>query len=48
MPGLYFVGFPAAGAFGPLMRFVCGTTFAAPRAAAGVAAKTRAYRRRVW
>lgn len=48
VPGLYFVGFPAAGAFGPLMRFVCGTTFAAPRAAAGVAAKTRAYRRRVW
>ncbi|MEY9930228.1 hypothetical protein ABH926_004873 [Catenulispora sp. GP43] len=48
VPGLYFVGFPAAGTFGPLMRFVCGTVFAAPRVAAGVAARSRAYRRRVW
>jgi len=41
IPGLYFVGFPAAGSFGPLMRFVCGTAFAAPRVAAAVAAKAR-------
>lgn len=39
IPGLYFIGFPAAGAFGPLMRFVCGTAFAAPRVAAAVAAR---------
>jgi hypothetical protein len=41
IPGLYFVGFPSAGSFGPLMRFVCGTAFAAPRVAAAVAAKVR-------
>jgi len=31
MPGLYFVGNGAAGSFGPLMRFVYGCEFAAPR-----------------
>lgn len=31
VPGLYFVGLPAAATFGPLMRFVCGTPFAAGR-----------------
>lgn len=40
VPGLYFVGFPAAASFGPLMRFVCGTEFAAPRVAAGLLART--------
>jgi cation diffusion facilitator CzcD-associated flavoprotein CzcO len=31
IPGLYFVGFPSAASFGPLMRFVCGTGYASPR-----------------
>ena len=39
VPGLYFAGLSSAGTFGPLMRFVCGTDFAAPRVAAGVAAR---------
>jgi NADPH-dependent 2,4-dienoyl-CoA reductase/sulfur reductase-like enzyme len=30
VPGLHFVGAPAAWSFGPLMRFVAGTEFAAP------------------
>jgi FAD-dependent urate hydroxylase len=33
VPGLYFLGTIAAGTFGPLMRFVAGTPFAAPRLA---------------
>ncbi|MGW8379041.1 NAD(P)-binding domain-containing protein [Streptomyces sp. ODS28] len=36
VPGLYFTGLPAAAAYGPLMRFVCGTAFASPRVAAAV------------
>lgn len=40
VPGLYFVGFPAAGSFGPLMRFVCGTSYAAPRVARAAAARS--------
>jgi cation diffusion facilitator CzcD-associated flavoprotein CzcO len=40
VPGLYFVGFPAAGTYGPLMRFVCGTAYAAPRLTAALAART--------
>ncbi|HXW58277.1 MAG TPA: NAD(P)-binding domain-containing protein [Solirubrobacteraceae bacterium] len=32
-PGLYFVGFPAGLSFGPVMRFVYGTEFAARRVA---------------
>ncbi len=40
VPGLYFTGLPAAASFGPVMRFVCGTEFAAPRLARAVA---RAY-----
>lgn len=31
VPGLYFTGLAAAASFGPLMRFVCGTGFAAER-----------------
>jgi cation diffusion facilitator CzcD-associated flavoprotein CzcO len=31
VPGLYFVGLAAAFTFGPVMRFVCGTRFAARR-----------------
>ena len=37
VPGLYFTGLAAAATFGPVMRFVCGTQFAAPRIAAAVA-----------
>ncbi|MBO1332288.1 NAD(P)-binding domain-containing protein [Streptomyces sp. VRA16 Mangrove soil] len=40
VPGLYFTGIQAAATFGPLMRFTCGTRFAAPRLAAAVAART--------
>ncbi|MGW8725354.1 FAD-dependent oxidoreductase [Streptomyces sp. NPDC055808] len=36
--GLYFTGLPAAASFGPVMRFVCGTTYASPRLAASLAA----------
>jgi hypothetical protein len=36
IPGLHFVGAPAAPSFGPLMRFVVGTWYAAPGVAAGV------------
>ncbi|PJM99233.1 oxidoreductase [Streptomyces sp. CB01201] len=35
--GLYFTGLPAAASFGPVMRFVCGTTYASPRLAASLA-----------
>jgi len=30
LPGLHFLGAPAAWSFGPLMRFVAGTEFASP------------------
>ena len=33
LPGMHFVGAPAARSFGPLMRFVAGTEFAAPAVA---------------
>jgi len=33
VPGLFFVGLAAANAFGPLLRFACGTDFAAGRVA---------------
>jgi cation diffusion facilitator CzcD-associated flavoprotein CzcO len=36
VPGLFFAGLSSAGTFGPLMRFVCGTDFAAPRLARAV------------
>ncbi|MEV8017998.1 NAD(P)-binding domain-containing protein [Streptomyces sp. NPDC086554] len=39
VPGLYFTGIQAAATFGPLMRFTCGTAFAAPRLAAALAAR---------
>jgi hypothetical protein len=38
VPGLYFVGLASAATFGPLLRFVCGTEFAARRVSAAVAA----------
>ncbi len=37
VPGLYFAGLSTAATFGPSMRFVCGTQFAAPRIARGIA-----------
>jgi lysine/ornithine N-monooxygenase len=36
VPGMYFVGLPAAATFGPLMRFVCGAQLAARRVSAAV------------
>jgi cation diffusion facilitator CzcD-associated flavoprotein CzcO len=36
VPGLYVAGMAAAETFGPLMRFVCGTSFAAPRVTTSV------------
>jgi cation diffusion facilitator CzcD-associated flavoprotein CzcO len=41
VPGLFFAGLPSAATFGPLMRFVAGTSFAAPRAAAAAVAAAR-------
>jgi thioredoxin reductase len=39
VPGLFFAGLSAAATFGPLLRFVCGTDFTAPRLAAAAAAR---------
>ena len=36
MPGLHMIGAPAAWSFGPLMRFVAGSNFAADRVAKGI------------
>ncbi len=36
IPGLYFVGAPASWSFGPLVRFVVGTSFTAPRLVWGI------------
>jgi hypothetical protein len=36
VPGLFFVGLPAAATFGPLLRFVHGSRFTAPRVAAAL------------
>ena len=41
VPGLYFTGLAAAPTFGPVMRFVCGTGFAARRLSAAVASRAR-------
>jgi hypothetical protein len=40
VPGLYFTGLAAASTFGPAMRFVCGTRFAAPTVARELARRT--------
>jgi thioredoxin reductase len=37
VPGLYFVGAPAALSFGPVMRFIVGSWYAAPTVARGIA-----------
>jgi lysine/ornithine N-monooxygenase len=42
VPGLYFVGLPAAATFGPLMRFVCGTRFASGRVGRAIGGAARA------
>ena len=44
VPGLYFTGPAAANSFGPLMRFMVGAEFAAPRIAADLARKLGARR----
>jgi pyridine nucleotide-disulfide oxidoreductase len=46
VPGLYFTGLAAANSFGPAMRFVCGTRFAAPTIAKHLHAETRPARLR--
>jgi FAD-dependent urate hydroxylase len=39
VPGLFFAGMTAAATFGPVMRFVCGSRFAARRIGAAVAGR---------
>jgi hypothetical protein len=39
--GLYVIGPAAANAFGPLMRFMCGSAFVAPRLASHLARRSR-------
>jgi hypothetical protein len=41
VPGLHFVGAPAAESFGPVMRFVVGTAYTAPALTQGVTGETR-------
>jgi hypothetical protein len=41
VPGLHFVGSSAVASFGPLMRFVAGTAYAAPALARAVVAAGR-------
>jgi FAD-dependent urate hydroxylase len=41
VPGLYFLGAPAAWSFGPLMRFVAGTEWAAHALARGIERRAR-------
>ncbi len=45
VPGLFFSGLAAAATFGPMLRFVCGSVFAGPRVAEGVAARLVVARR---
>jgi cation diffusion facilitator CzcD-associated flavoprotein CzcO len=41
VPGLFFVGYNAAGTFGSVQRFVCGAGYAARRVARAIAVDTR-------
>jgi Pyridine nucleotide-disulphide oxidoreductase len=41
VPGLYFVGPPAVNSFGPLMRFMVGSEYVAPRVARQLARRSR-------
>jgi predicted ATP-grasp superfamily ATP-dependent carboligase len=45
VPGLYFIGAPAAWSFGPLMRFVAGTRFTSLKLAHGIAREAGGLRR---
>jgi FAD-dependent urate hydroxylase len=45
VPGVYFAGLASAATFGPLMRFVCGSGFAARRISDAVAERIRAVSR---
>jgi len=45
VPGLYFVGAPAAWSFGPLFRFVAGTGYAAASIAASLGSRRNARKR---
>jgi NADPH-dependent 2,4-dienoyl-CoA reductase/sulfur reductase-like enzyme len=47
LPGLYFLGAPAAGTFGPLLRFVAGAEFAATRLARHMRGLSAAGRTRI-
>jgi thioredoxin reductase len=46
VPGLFFVGAVAAGSFGPLLRFACGTVFTASRLSNHLARTSRSTKRR--
>jgi FAD-dependent urate hydroxylase len=41
VPGLFFAGLMAAGTYGPVMRFVCGTPISSRHISAAVAGRTR-------
>ena len=45
VPGIWFAGLASASTFGPLMRFVCGSEFAARRVSNAVARRIRAVSR---
>jgi pyridine nucleotide-disulfide oxidoreductase len=47
IPGLYFTGPSAAATFGPVMRFVCGTRFAARQVSLAIAWRCASTRRRI-
>jgi thioredoxin reductase len=48
VPGLHVVGAPAALSFGPIMRFVTGTWYAAPAVTARLLGRPTVRRRRAW
>jgi FAD-dependent urate hydroxylase len=45
VPGLHFVGAPASTSFGPIMRFVVGTWYAAPVVARGATGRRQRFSR---
>jgi hypothetical protein len=44
VPGLHFVGSPAARSFGPIMRFVVGSWYAAPAVVERIRGRVRPFR----
>jgi NADPH-dependent 2,4-dienoyl-CoA reductase/sulfur reductase-like enzyme len=48
VPGLHFLGAPAAASFGPIMRFVCGTWYAAGAVTAKLLGRRRPPRMLSW